>query len=152
MTADVMRKRNDDGVRQFSIFASNRVGRLNDIILKLAQQEIHIMAVCTLDATDTTIIRLIVDYWEQAQRFFDELGLAYELNEVLAVEIDSEQDIKYVTCALTQAEISIHYVYPMLARPKGKSALVLNLEDNDMATDILTTSGIRVLGQSDIAR
>ena len=139
-------------VRQFSIFADNKVGRLNDVIMMLASQDIHIMSICMIDTTDDTIIRLIVDYWERARDFFHEHGFAFSLNEVVVVEINTEQDFKSVTCALVQAEINISYIYPMLMRPNGKSGLVLRLEDNDLAADVLTRSGIRVLTHTDIAR
>ncbi len=152
MAAKTLRKPGEESVHQFSVFADNKVGRLNDIIMMLAAQDIHIMAVCTVDTTDDSIIRLIVDYWEQARDFLREKGFTFTMNEVVVAEIATEQDIKKVTCALVQAEINIHYIYPMLTRPGGKSGLVLRLEDNELAADILTQSGIRVLSKDDIAR
>ncbi len=152
MASDTIQNAGQDAVRQFSIFADNKVGRLNDLIMMLASHDIHIMSVCMIDTTDDTIIRLIVNYWEQARDFFHEHGFAFSLNEVVVAEINTEQDFKNVTCALVQAEINIHYMYPMLARPRGKCGLVLRLEDNELAADTLTRSGIRVLAHSDIAR
>lgn len=152
MSAETVRSPGDESIRQFSIFADNKVGRLNDIIMMLAQHDIHILSICTVDTTDSAIIRLVPDYWEQARDLFEQHAFAFSLNEVMVVEFSSEQDIRNVTCALTQTEINIHYAYPMLMRPNGKCGLVLHLEDNDMATDILTTSGIKVLKLSDLAR
>lgn len=152
MGADTLRSRGPEPVRQFSIFADNKVGRLSDIIMMLASRDIHIMSVCTVDTTDDAIIRLIVDYWEQARSLFDEHGFAYSMNEVIVAEILTEQQIKEVTCALVQAEINIHYIYPLLTRPQGKSGLVIRLEDNELATDILTQKGIPVLDHHEIAR
>ncbi|WP_269540754.1 acetolactate synthase [Cerasicoccus fimbriatus] len=152
MSAEILRSPGDDYIRQFSIFADNKVGRLNDIIGLLAQHDIHILSICTVDTTDSAIIRLIPDYWESAKDLFEQHAFAYSLNEVMVVEFNSEDDIRNVTCALTQTEINIHYTYPMLMRPNGKCGLVLHLEDNDMATDILTSSGIKVLKLNDLAR
>lgn len=152
MAAKTIQNPGSEVVRQFSIFADNKVGRLNDIIMMLASHDVHIMSVTSVDTTDNVIIRLIVDYWEQARDFFHEQGFAFSLNEVLVAEINTEQDLKKVTCALVQAEINIHYAYPMLTRPGGKSGLVLRLEDNELAADVLNRNGIRVLNHSDIAR
>ncbi len=152
MASETIQNPGREAVRQFSIFADNKVGRLNDIVMMLASHDIHIMSVCMVDTTDDTIIRLILDYWELARDFFHEHGFAFSLNEVVVAEINTEQDFKNVTCALVQAEINIHYMYPTLTRPGGKSGLVLRLEDNDLATDVLTQSGIRVLSHTDIAR
>lgn len=152
MSAETLRSRDDEAIRQFSIFADNKVGRLNDIIMLLAQHDIHILSICTVDTTDSAIIRLVPDYWENAKSLFEQHAFSFSMNEVMVVQFDSEQDIRNVTCALTQTEINIHYTYPMLMRPNGKCGLVLHLEDNDMAADILTSSGIKVLKLSDLAR
>ncbi|MBC2594739.1 acetolactate synthase [Ruficoccus amylovorans] len=152
MAAKTIQNPGSEAVRQFSIFADNKVGRLNDIIMMLASHDVHIMSVTSVDTTDNVIIRLIVDYWEQARDFFHEQGFAFSLNEVIVAEINTEQDLKKVTCALVQAEINIHYAYPMLTRPGGKSGLVMRLEDNELAADVLNRNGIRVLNHTDIAR
>jgi len=152
MAVETLRRPNNDGVRQFSIFADNKVGRLNDMVMLFAQHDIHILSICTVDTTDSAIIRLVVDYWEQARGLLDQHAFAYSLNEVMVVEMETEESIRAVTCALTQAEINIHYTYPMLMRPHGKCGLVLHLEDNEMATDVLNRNGIQVLTLSDLAR
>ena len=50
-----------DPVKQFSVFAENRVGRLYDLTSLLGAHDVHVMAVTTLDTTDSAIVRLIVD-------------------------------------------------------------------------------------------
>ena len=137
---------------QFSVHADNKVGRLNEIIGLLAVHEVHIMALSILDTTDSSIIRFIVDYPEEAQKLLIEHRFSYVQSELVAVELDSEADIKRVTSALVQAEINMHYTYPFLSRPMGKPALALSLEDNDLATDTLKLHQLRVIGQNDIAR
>ena len=153
MSSDVMRA--PGGFRpvvQFSIHADNKVGRLNEIIGLLSVHEVHIMAMSILDTTDSSIIRIIVDYPEEAQKLLIEHQFSYVQSELVAVEIDTEADIKRVTCALVQAEINIHYIYPFISRPMGKGALAISLEDNDLAADTLTRHQLRVIGQYDIAR
>ena len=139
-------------VIQFSIHANNKVGRLDEIISLLAVHQVHIMALTILDTTDSSIIRLIVDYPEEAQKLLIEHQFSFVQSEIVAVELNSEADIKRVTSALVQTEINIHYTYPFLARPQGKQALALSLEDNDLATDTLNHHQLRVIGQNDIAR
>ncbi len=139
-------------VVQFSIHADNKVGRLNEIVGILGVHEVHIMALSILDTTDSSIVRLIVDYPEEAQHLFVAHQFSYVQSELIAVEMDSEEDVKRVTCALVQAEINIHYVYPFLCRPNGKYALALRLEDNDLAAETLRRNQLKVIGQDDIAR
>ncbi|WP_269522174.1 acetolactate synthase [Coraliomargarita parva] len=139
-------------VIQFSIHADNKVGRLNEIVGILAVHEVHIMALSILDTTDSSIVRLIVDYPEEAQHLLVAHQFSFVQSELIAVELDSEADISRVTCALVQAEINIHYVYPFVSRPKGKYALAMSLEDNDLAAETLRRHQLKVIGQSDIAR
>lgn len=139
-------------VIQFSIHADNKVGRLNEIIGLLSVHEVHVVALSVLDTTDSSIIRLIVDYPEEAQKLFIEHQFSYVQSELVAVELSNESEIKTVTCALVQAEINIHYIYPFLVRPNGRYALAIRLEDNELAADTLTRSQLNVIGQDDIAR
>ena len=92
-------------VIQFSIHADNKVGRLNQIIGLFSVHEVHIMALSILDTTDSSIIRIIVDYPEEAQKLLIEHQFSFVQSELLAVELASEADIKKVTSALVQAEI-----------------------------------------------
>lgn len=153
MAAEILR---DPGhfqpVIQFSIHTDNKVGRLNEIIGLLAVHEVHIMAISVLDTTDSSIIRLIVDYPQEAQKLLIEHQFSYVQSELIAVEMQDESALKTVTCALVQAEINIHYIYPFLVRPNGRYALAISLEDNELAVDTLKRNQLRVIGQNDIAR
>lgn len=139
-------------VIQFSVHADNKVGRLNELISLLAVHEVHIMALSILDTTDSSIIRLIVDYPEEAKNLLVEHNFSYVQSGLIAVEMEDESALKLVTSALVQAEINIHYVYPFLVRPRGCYALALSLEDNDLAAETLQRHQLKIIGQNDIAR
>jgi len=139
-------------VIQFSVHADNKVGRLNEIVGLLSVHNVHIMALSILDTTDSSVIRLIVDYPEEAQKLLIEHQFSFVRSELVAVELSSEADIKRVTCALVQAEINIHYTYPFISRPNNRSALAIRLEDNELAAETLARHQLKVIGQNDIAR
>ena len=150
--SELMRSPQHMAVKQFSIFADNKVGRLNDIVLMLSSKDINIMALTTIDTTDSSIVRIIVDYWQEARELLRSQNIQFSLSEVVVAELDNPQTIKQITCSMLQAEINIHYIYPMLVRPGEKYALVMRVEDNEMATEILNSNGIRTLLHTDIAR
>ena len=153
MVQTLTRKSSHGGVvKQFSIFAENKVGRLNDLLSLLAGKDVHVLAVCLVDTTDSTIMRVVVDYPEVAAPLMKQHGFAHNLVDVMAVEIATEAQLKLVTCALVQAEINIHYIYPFLMRPHGRTGLVMSLEDHDLATEVLKRNQIQVLSQTDLAR
>lgn len=141
-----------DPVRQFSVFAENRVGRLHELTALLKDHNVHIMAITVLDTTDSAIVRVIVDDPDRARELMVNNDFPYSEGEVLAVEISDESDLKGVLAALLEAEINIHYVYSFIKRPEGRSALAINAEDVDVAAQALANRGYRVLKQHDISR
>jgi ACT domain-containing protein len=141
-----------DPVKQFSVFTENRVGRLSDLTTLFKENDVHIVALTVLDFTDTTILRLVVDDNDKARELMVNNDFPYTECDVVAVEIADESDLKEVLAALLEAEINIHYVYSFIKRPEGRSALVLNIEDPDVAAQSLNNHGFKVLTQSDISR
>ena len=141
-----------DPVKQFSVFTENRVGRLSDLTSLFKANDVHVVALTVLDFTDTTILRFVVDDNDKARELMVNNDFPYTECDVVAVEINDEADLKEVLAALLEAEINIHYVYSFIKRPEGRSALVLNIEDPDVAAQSLNNHGFKVLTQSDIAR
>jgi hypothetical protein len=139
-------------VRQFSVFIENRVGRLHDLVALLAKHDVHLMAMTTIDQTDTALARLIVDDPERARELMAANNFFYTECDVLAVEFRDESQVKEVLNALIAIEVNIYYAYALLVRPKGRSALALSVEDYDMACTALNTRGFKVLTQRDISR
>jgi hypothetical protein len=141
-----------DPVKQFSVFCENRVGRLYDLTALLKDNNVHVMAITVLDTTDSAIVRLVVDDPDKARELMVNNDFPYTECDVLAVEINDESELKGVLAALFEAEINVHYVYSFMKRPEGKSALAINAEDHDVASQSLAQRGFRALTQSDIAR
>ena len=139
-------------VKQFSVFIENRVGRLHDLVGLLAKHNVHIMAMTTIDQTDTALDRIIVDDPDRARELMAANNFFFTECDVLAVEFSDGAKLQAVLAALLTVEVNIHYAYAFLVRPKGRSALALSVEDNDLAATALNTSGFKVLSQRDIAR
>jgi hypothetical protein len=139
-------------VKQFSVFAENRLGRLYDLTSLLKQHDVHVMAMTVLDTTDSAIVRFVVDDPDKARELMINNDFPYVECSVLAVEITDESELKGVLAALFEAEINIHYIYSFIKRPEGKSAVAINAEDDDVAAQALSTKGFRVLTQRDISR
>jgi hypothetical protein len=141
-----------DPVKQFSVFAENRVGRLHDLTALFRVHNVHLMALTVLDTTDSAIVRLIVDDPDTARELMVNNDFPYSEGEVLAVELTDESELNGVLAALVEAEINVHYVYSFIKRPEGRGALAINAEDADVAAQSLSQRGFRVLSQSEIAR
>jgi hypothetical protein len=139
-------------VIQFSIFAENKVGRLIEVVKLLSHDNVHPVALTTLDTTDSSFIRMVVDDPDHARALFKKHGVSYHETIVLVVELDAVTDLQHILACLLEVEINIHYAYAFLSRPHGHSALVLQVEDRDIATQVVSRARFRVLTQRDIAR
>ncbi len=141
-----------DPVKQFSVFAENRVGRLYDLTSLLKDNNVHIMAITVLDTTDSSIIRLVVDDPARARELMVNNDFPYGESNILVVEIGDESELRSVLAALLEAEINIHYVYSFIKRPAERSAIAFSAEDPETAAQALGRRGFKVLEQSDISR
>ena len=141
-----------DPVKQFSVFAENRVGRLYDLTSLLKGNNVHIMAITVLDTTDSAIIRVVVDDPGKARELMVSNDFPYGECSILAVEVGDESELSTVLAALLEAEINIHYVYSFIKRPRERSALAISAEDPDIASQALANRGFKVLQQGDISR
>ena len=141
-----------DPVKQFSVFAENRVGRLFDLTTVLQRHNVHLVALTVLDTTDSSIFRVVVDDPDRARELMINNDFPFTEVTVLAIELEGEHRVKNVLGALFEAEINIHYVYSFIQRPTGKSGLILSCEDSEVAAESLNRCGISVLTQADIAR
>lgn len=139
-------------VKQFSVFAENKIGRLKRFIDLLGSHDIHVMAISIMETTDSAIVRVVVDDPDGARALFLEHGFPFNESELLAVEIHSEADLKVILATLLAAEINVHYVYSFIARPRLKAAVAMNVEDFELAAQALREAGMEVLGQSDVSR
>jgi hypothetical protein len=134
------------------VYTENRVGRLYDLTALFKQKNVHVMAITVLDTTDSAIVRLIVDDPDRARELMINNDLPYVESDVLAVELADESELKGVLSALVEAEINVHYIYSFIKRPQFKGALVINVEDADVASQALSQRGFKILNQGDISR
>jgi hypothetical protein len=141
-----------DPVKQFSVFAENRLGRLYDLTALLKANQVHVMGITVLDTTDSAIVRFITDDPDQTRELMINNDFPYVECDVLAVEINDESQLNTILAALFEAEINIHYIYSFIKRPEGRCAIAINAEDDDVAAQSLSQRGFRVLTQRDISR
>jgi hypothetical protein len=144
--------RRAESIVQFSVFTANRLGRLNDVVGVLGSHNVHVLALTVLDATDSAIIRFVVDDPDRARELLDKNGLPFTECDLVAVEVDSATELTHVMSALLEAELNINYLYTFIPHPQGKSILALSMEDNDMAEEVLKKHQFQVLKQPDISR
>lgn len=146
-------KRDGPLINQFSVFLSNKVGAMLDVVKLLNSHSYHVVAMSVSESTDSAIARLVVSDPAGVEHLFRQKNIAFGMCEVVVVEMrEVATDLSKLLAALFMAEVNVHFTYPLLMRPRGQAALALHVDDNECAISVLTGAGFKLLSQSDISR
>src|SRR5262245_14187285 len=145
------RGRDYPSVRQYNVFVENRVGNLLSVVRHFESTDIRIVALTVVDSADCAIIRLVVSDPERAREIFERANLPITESDLLGEELHGgDRPLVQICKALLAAEISIHYAYPLMIGPHGRSALVLHVEDHETAAQTLSRLGFTLLTEKDL--
>jgi hypothetical protein len=148
---ETARGRDWPSVRQFNVFVENRVGNLLSVVRRFETTDIRIVSLTVVDSADCAIIRMVLSDPERALEIFEHARLPVTESDLLVVELpDTRQPLVQICKALLGAEISIHYAYPLLIGPHGKSALALHVEDHETACATLARMGFTIFSEKDL--
>lgn len=138
-------------IKQLSIFVENKMGRLQSIIDALGENGVNISALSIADTTDFGILRIIVDNPDKAKLVLKGMGVISKTTDVIAVYIDDRTGgLASVLNVVTNAGISIEYMYAFLGRKEGKALMVLKADDEEKAEKVLSENGISLAGIDEI--
>ena len=146
-----MRGRSWPCLRQFCFFLENRVGRLHDLLRRVEQQELRVVALSISDSVDCAVARVVLNNVERGREIFNLTNFTFFESDVVGVELpDDPQPFVSICTALLQAELNIHYTYPLLYRRRGREAIALFVDDIDLGLKTLTETGHRIITESDL--
>src|SRR5262249_29579486 len=135
---DTARGRDWPSVRQFNVFVENRVGNLLSVVRHFETTDIHIVSLTAVDSAYCAIISLVLRAPERDREIVELARLPFTESDLLVVELPrGDRPVVTICKALLGAEISIHYAYPLLVGPSGRSALALHVEDHETASQTL---------------
>jgi hypothetical protein len=134
-------------IKQISIFLENSPGRLKAITRILAENDIDIRALSLSDTSDFGILRLITANPEKAVEVLKGKDCTVRLTDVLAIAMDDKPgSLAQVVDVLSDQGINIEYMYAFINRGSEKKAyVILRVEHNDKACNVLKTAGIDLL-------
>jgi hypothetical protein len=145
------RGRDWPSVRQFNVFLANRLGALLGVARRFETTDTHIIALSVVDSTDCAIVRVVLSDPERAYEIFEQANLPFTESDLLVVTLpEGPQPLLQICKALLQAEISIHYAYPLMVGHGGRSALALHVEDIETASQHLKEKGFTLLSENDL--
>ncbi|MDP6443196.1 MAG: acetolactate synthase [Pirellulaceae bacterium] len=147
-----MRGRNYPTIRQFTVFLENRVGQLLEVVRRFEGSKVRIVALSINDATECAFVRFLLSHPEQGREILERAGLAMIETDLVGVELpDGSQPLLRVCTALLQAELNIVQVYPLIARPNGRPAVALMVDNIETALDTLNQKGFTMITERDLS-
>ena len=138
-------------VRQQSVFIENRVGQLLRLTQLFDRTDIRILAISVVYSVDCAICRMILDDPDKGYEILTRAGFQVSDAELIVVSLPhGKRALLHTWAALLGAEISIHYTYPLLIRPKGNAAIAVVPDDIEAAVRILRERKFEVLDQEEL--
>jgi hypothetical protein len=137
-------------VTQFSVFLTNKVGKMYDLVKAFDGSECQICALAVHEASDHAVIRIITNRGAIAKRILNEKQLPYSEREVLVVELSKGHTLGSLCVSLLAAELSIQFAYPLMLRPNGTPTIALAVDDLTFAGQILRKKEFRIFGEGDL--
>ena len=140
-------------VKQLSVFVENKQGRLSEITGILHDTGVDIRALSLADTTDFGILRLIVDKEEAAEAALRGAGFTVSLTPVIAIGVaDRPGGLTQAMMVLRDGGISVEYMYAFISRTADTAYVILRVDDNQKAVELVQKAGFSVLTDAEIGR
>jgi hypothetical protein len=135
---------------QFSVFVDNHVGRLLEVIEVFHGKPLVLAGLSVVDSADHSVVRLLTSHGDLARRLLERHQLPFSEVGILAVELGEGKTLAEMCRCLLAAELSIHYAYPLLVRPRGLPAIAIHTDDPLLSAQILRRKLFTLLGENDL--
>ncbi|MBE6696194.1 MAG: ACT domain-containing protein [Ruminococcaceae bacterium] len=138
-------------IKQLTVFVQNSKGSLVSVTEILSRNNINLRALSIAETQEFGILRLIVNDEKTAEAVLTENGYLIKVVDVVGVKISDEPGkLTEALAVLDEANINIEYLYAFMARTEKHAYVVLRVEDNDIAENLLTEAGFKMISEHDI--
>ena len=140
-------------IKQLSVFIENKAGRLAEALKVLSDNGIDISALSIADTSEFGILRMIVSDPALAKEKLFESGVIVKTTEVMGIVLEDKPGaLANVVALLADNGIVVEYAYAFLGCDKEKALVVISVDNQEGAVEILKNSGVTTINPSDIYR
>ena len=133
-------------IKQLSIFVENKPGKLVEALEAISEACIDLRALSLADTSDFGILRVIVDKPDLALEKLQQAEYLVKSSEVIPVAVgDRPGGLAAVLRVLANAGVDVEYTYAFVAHSRDKAYVILRVNDNDTAINVLKEHGISLL-------
>ena len=133
-------------LKQIVVSIENAPGRLMEVTNALGKAGINLRALNLVDTGAFGQLRLLVSDVVKARRILMRMEIPAFVNEVVAAEIeDKPGSLARLLKPLTEAGVTVIFMYAFITFAKGNAIMIFRFSDNDKAIEVLKSSGTRLL-------
>ncbi len=133
-------------LKQIVVSIENEPGRLLEVTESLGSAGINLRALNLVDTGAFGQLRLLVSDVVTARKILMEMQIPAYVNEVVAAEIeDKPGSLARLLKPLTEAGVTVIFMYAFITFAKGNAIMVFRFSDNDKAIDVLKANGTNLL-------
>jgi len=137
-------------VVQFSLFLSNRVGQLNELLEILEENDLELAGISVVDSTDWAVVRMVFTAPDKAREVLTRRQIPFTEGQLLAIVLDEPQTFHKACKALVAAELNLQFAYPLLGQRRGHPVLAFHVDDPVLASHMLIRHGFSLLDHGTI--
>lgn len=138
-------------IKQLTVFVENKKGTMVSVTDILSKNNINIRALSIAETDTFGILRLIVNDVEKATKALEDNDYLVKTIDVVGVKIgDQPGKLTVALDVLDKANINVEYLYAFMARTEKHAYVVLRVEENDIAEQVLTNAGYHMITLPDI--
>ena len=133
-------------LKQIVVSIENAPGRLHEVTEALGSAGINLRALNLVDTGAFGQLRLLVSDVTTARKILMEMQIPAYVNEVVAAEIeDKPGSLAALLKPLTQAGVSVIFMYAFITFAPGNAIMIFRFSDNDKAIEVLKANGVNLL-------
>jgi hypothetical protein len=137
-------------IKQISLFAENKPGRLANVADQLKSSGINIRAFTIAESGDFGIIRMVVDDTDYAYNILHNAGFTVSETSVLGIEMDDVPgSMSRIAEIFGRAKINIDYAYAFVTRNQ-KALLIVRVNEVEKAVKTLEEENVKLIGMKEL--
>jgi hypothetical protein len=142
----------DKTIKQISLFAENKPGRLANVANKLKSAGVNIRAFTIAESGDFGIIRMVVDRPDYTHGILHDAGFTVSETSVLGIEMeDVPGSMSRIAEVFGKVKINIDYAYAFITRDQ-KALLIIRVNDIEKAVKTLQEEGIKLITMKELEK
>ena len=133
------------------VVVQNKKGTVVAVTDVLSKNNINLRALSIAETQDFGMLRLIVNDETAAEKALADSGFLFKVIDVVGVKIgDQPGKLTAALDVLDKADINVEYLYAFMARTEKHAYVVLRVEDNQKAEEVLTAAGFKMITEADV--